>query len=126
MNVDLMQLGFYAGFAVLGWWLKTRGGVPQAPVPQVTPPVNPGVPVVIPQTGTFLQTHQGLQMALQGIMQLAQAMSTQPNGLVLPMQPTNQNILPPADMASLLHKLVDKLAASQPVPEVVQPSLKVS
>lgn len=25
MNVDLIQLLYYAGFAVLGWWLRSQG-----------------------------------------------------------------------------------------------------
>jgi hypothetical protein len=34
MNVELMQLLYYAGFAVLGWWLRHRG--------ILAPPATPG------------------------------------------------------------------------------------
>lgn len=31
MTIDLVQLGYYAAFALLGWWLSRRG-LPTAPV----------------------------------------------------------------------------------------------
>jgi hypothetical protein len=33
MNVELMQLLYYAGFAVLGWWLRHRGILGPRPAP---------------------------------------------------------------------------------------------
>jgi hypothetical protein len=37
MSPEIMQLLFYAGFTVLGWWLRHRGLA--APANPVTPPV---------------------------------------------------------------------------------------
>jgi hypothetical protein len=39
MNVDLIQLLYYAGFAVLGWWLRSQGLIrTPAKTPAPTPP----------------------------------------------------------------------------------------
>lgn len=37
MNVDLVQLVYYAGFALLGWWLRHQGLL-KAPASPVVPP----------------------------------------------------------------------------------------
>lgn len=33
MNIDLVQLLYYAGFALLGWWLRHRGLLAPSPAP---------------------------------------------------------------------------------------------
>jgi hypothetical protein len=46
MSIDMIQLLYYAGFAVLGWWLRHRGiALPSAPAlpapgPQPAPAPN--------------------------------------------------------------------------------------
>lgn len=38
MSVDLLQLLYYAGFAVLGWWLRHRGVLGPSDKPLTLPP----------------------------------------------------------------------------------------
>jgi hypothetical protein len=44
MNVELIQIAYYLGFTVLGWWLRHKGiALPSSPTP--TPiPTNPATP----------------------------------------------------------------------------------
>lgn len=42
MSVDLIQILYYAGFALLGWWLRHRGiALPSVPAPAPTPSSQP-------------------------------------------------------------------------------------
>lgn len=45
MNVELMQLLYYAGFAVLGWWLRHRGILGPRTGPNGGPAPAPAGPV---------------------------------------------------------------------------------
>lgn len=44
MNADVTQLLFYAGFTVLGWWLRHKGLLGPKPVPANGSPPPAGTP----------------------------------------------------------------------------------
>ena len=49
MTVDMIQLAYYAGFALLGWWLRHQGvALPSTPAsPPATPTNTPNQQVLI-------------------------------------------------------------------------------
>ena len=49
MTVDMIQLAYYAGFALLGWWLRHQGvALPSTPAtPPATPTTAPNQQVLI-------------------------------------------------------------------------------
>lgn len=51
MTLDVIQLAYYAGFALLGWWLSKRGLLPSMPAAQsaTTPATNPALAASLDQ-----------------------------------------------------------------------------
>lgn len=54
MNIDLVQLAYYAGFALLGWWLRHQGLL-KTPATPIAPPV-PAAPTDQKALVEFLKT----------------------------------------------------------------------
>lgn len=48
MNIDLVQLVYYAGFALLGWWLRHQGLLK-------TPPIGPPAPAGTPDQKALVE-----------------------------------------------------------------------
>jgi hypothetical protein len=58
MTVDMIQLAYYAGFAVLGWWLRHQGvALPGTPV---SPPATPAAPTNTPNQQVLIDLLKSL------------------------------------------------------------------
>ena len=58
MTVDMIQLAYYAGFALLGWWLRHQGvALPSTPA---SPPATPSTPANTPNQQVLIDLLKSL------------------------------------------------------------------